>query len=87
MRGADAGPAAARGRRHRAGLVVLLGGLPLLFLVPPPGTTDGPGSVPLPVAGRSASPSTPWSWLLARCYVRHAERIERDFTDFVDATA
>ena len=61
---------------------VLLGGLPLLFLVVP-GTSDiRVGPVPLPWLALGVM-VYPVVVMAARYYVRHSERIERDFTDLV----
>jgi hypothetical protein len=61
---------------------VVLGGLPLLFLAVPAASDVRIWQVPLPwlVTGVLVYPVVV---LAARYYVRHSERIERDFTDLV----
>ncbi|TDD29113.1 hypothetical protein E1218_05110 [Kribbella turkmenica] len=64
------------------GATVLLGGIPLLFaLVPATRTLDVLG-VPLPwvILGVAVYPVV---YVAARVYVRNAERIEAEFTEFV----
>jgi len=61
---------------------VLLGGLPLLFLVVPGASDVRVGPVPLPWLALGVL-AYPVVVVAARYYVRHSERIERDFTDLV----
>ncbi|HEU4947252.1 MAG TPA: hypothetical protein VFT31_08870 [Kribbella sp.] len=65
-----------------AGAVLVLGGLPLLFAVVPSTRTLTVLGVPLPwlLLGVAVYPVV---YLAARIYVRHAERIEAEFTEFV----
>ena len=65
-----------------AGAVVVLGGLPLLFAFVPATRTVAVFRVPLPwlLLGVVVYPIV---YVAARIYVRHAERIEAEFTEFV----
>lgn len=65
-----------------AGGILVLGGLPLLFAVVPATRTLSVFGLPLPwlVLGIAVYPVV---YLAARLYVRQAERIEADFTEFV----
>jgi hypothetical protein len=64
------------------GAVVVLGGLPLLFALVPATRTAAVFGVPLPwlLLGVLVYPIV---YVAARIYVRHAERIEAEFTEFV----
>jgi hypothetical protein len=65
-----------------AATAVLLGGLPLLFVLVPPVAQAHVLGVPLPwllLGGLSY----PLLWLAARYHVRHCERLEAEFTDAV----
>jgi hypothetical protein len=64
------------------GAVVVLGGLPLLFALVPATRTVAVFGVPLPwlLLGVVVYPVL---YVAARIYVRHAERIEAEFTEFV----
>jgi hypothetical protein len=65
-----------------AGAAVVLGGLPLLFLLIPAARTFAIFGVPLPwvLLGVAVYPVV---YVAARIYVRQAERIETEFTEFV----
>jgi hypothetical protein len=65
-----------------AATALVLGGLPLLFLAVPATSSLRVWQVPLPwlVVGVLVYPVV---LLAARYYVRHSERIERDFADLV----
>ncbi|WP_433014550.1 hypothetical protein [Kribbella sp. CA-294648] len=65
-----------------AGATVALGGLPLLFLLVPATRTFAIFGVPLPwvLLGVAVYPVV---YVAARIYVRQAERIETEFTEFV----
>ncbi|MEV6411638.1 hypothetical protein [Kribbella sp. NPDC051718] len=65
-----------------AGAAVTLGGLPLLFLLVPATRTLPIFGIPLPwlLLGVIVYPVV---YIAARIYVRHAERIEAEFTEFV----
>lgn len=65
-----------------AGAAVAIGGLPLLFLLVPATRTFAIFGVPLPwlLLGVAVYPVV---YVAARIYVRHAERIEAEFTEFV----
>jgi hypothetical protein len=65
-----------------AGTVVVLGGLPLLFTFVPATRTVAVFGLPLPwlLLGVVVYPVV---YVAARIYVRHAERIEAEFTEFV----
>ncbi|NEA35556.1 hypothetical protein [Streptomyces sp. SID13031] len=65
-----------------AGAAVALGGLPLLFLLVPATRTLPVFGIPLPwlLLGVVVYPVV---YVAARIYVRHAERIEAEFTEFV----
>jgi hypothetical protein len=65
-----------------AATALLLGGLPLLFLAVPATSSLRVWQVPLPwlVLGVLVYPVV---LLAARYYVRHSERVERDFADLV----
>lgn len=63
-----------------AATAVLLGGLPLLFVLAP--SVAGAQVLGLPLAWLLLGVlAYPVLWLAARYYVRHAERNEADFTD------
>ena len=68
-----------------AAAAVLLGGLPLLFLAVPAASDLRVRQVPLPWLAAGRRWSTRWSSSPPGYYVRHAERIERDFADLVGA--
>jgi len=61
---------------------VMIGGLPLLFLLVPATGTVHVGPVPLPwlILGLLIYPAL---WLAGRYYVRASEQIEREFTELV----
>jgi hypothetical protein len=61
---------------------VMIGGLPLLFLLVPATRTVSVGPIPLPwlILGVLIYPAV---WVTARYYVRQSEQIESDFTDLV----
>lgn len=61
---------------------VVLGGIPLLFVLVPATRTLGIFGVPLPwvLLGVAVYPIV---YIAARVYVRHAERIETEFAEFV----
>lgn len=63
-----------------AATAVLIGGLPVLFVVAPSVAQAHLAGLPLPwlLLGALAYPML---WLAARYYVRQAERNENDFTD------
>jgi hypothetical protein len=65
-----------------AGAAVILGGLPLLFLLVPATRILPIFGIPLPwlLLGVIVYPVV---YVAARIYVRHAERIEAEFTEFV----
>jgi hypothetical protein len=65
-----------------ASATMLIGGLPLLFLLVPATRTLNVGPIPLPwlILGVLIYPAV---WLAAWYYVRASERIERDFADLV----
>ena len=65
-----------------AGAAVVLGGLPLLFVLLPGTRTLSVFGVPLPwvLLGIVVYPVV---YVSARFYVRNAERIETEFTEFV----
>ncbi|WP_237706707.1 hypothetical protein [Kribbella flavida] len=65
-----------------AGTAVCLGSLPLLFFLVPATRTAGVFGVPLPwlLLGVVIYPVV---YVAARIYVRNAERIETEFTEFV----
>jgi hypothetical protein len=64
------------------GGAVLLGGIPLLFALVPATRTLAVFGIPLPwvILGVVVYPVV---YVAARVYVRHAERIEAEFTEFV----
>ena len=66
-----------------AATALLIGGLPVLFVVLPSVSQAHLLGVPLPwlLLGALAYPML---WLAARYYVRQAERNERDFTDVLE---
>jgi len=70
------------GLRVLAVLALGVGGLPVLLLTVPATRTLTVVGLPFPwvVLGVAAYPA---AWLLARTYVRQAERIEAEFTDVV----
>ncbi len=65
-----------------ASAAMMIGGLPLLFLVLPSTQSLNIGPVPLPwlILGVLIYPAV---WLAGRYYVRQSEHIERDFTELV----
>ncbi|MGW6278884.1 hypothetical protein [Kribbella sp. NPDC055071] len=65
-----------------AGVIVVLGSIPLLFWLVPPTRTLSISGLPLPwvVLGVAVYPVV---YVAARTYVRKAERIETEFTEFV----
>ena len=65
-----------------ASATMMIGGLPLLFLIVPATRTLSVGPIPLPwlVLGVLIYPAI---WLGARYYVRASEQIEREFTELV----
>jgi hypothetical protein len=65
-----------------AGAAITLGGLPLLFLLVPATRTLSVFGLPLPwlLLGFAVYPVV---YVAARIYVRNAERIEAEFTEFV----
>jgi small-conductance mechanosensitive channel len=65
-----------------AGTAVILGSLPLLFFLVPVTRTLGVFGIPLPwlLLGVVVYPVV---YVAARIYVRNAERIEAEFTEFV----
>ncbi|MER7245988.1 hypothetical protein [Kribbella sp. NPDC000426] len=64
------------------GVVLVLGSIPLLFWLVPPTRTLSIFGLPLPwvILGILVYPVV---YVAARVYVRHAERIEAEFTEFV----
>ncbi|MFI8100677.1 hypothetical protein [Streptomyces sp. NPDC086023] len=67
-----------------AALVLLVGGLPLLFALPHTSSGTAPAPLVWAVLGVAVHPVM---WLTARWYVRRAERNERDFTTLVTEPA
>jgi len=65
-----------------ASATVMIGGLPLLFLLVPDTLTVHIGPIPLPwlILGVLVYPAV---WLAGRYYVRQSEQIEREFTKLV----
>jgi len=65
-----------------ASATMMIGGLPLLFLLVPATRTLSIGPVPLPwlILGVLIYPAV---WAAGRYYVRQSEQIERDFTELV----
>ena len=65
-----------------ASAAVMIGGLPLLFLLAPATVTLHVGPIPLPwlILGVLVYPAV---WLAGRYYVRQSEQIEREFTELV----
>lgn len=65
-----------------ASATIMIGGLPLLFLIVPATRTLRVGPVPLPwlILGGVIYPAI---WLAARYYVRASEQIEREFSELV----
>ena len=65
-----------------ASATVMIGGLPLLFLLVPATLTLHVGPIPLPwlILGVLVYPAV---WLTGRYYVRQSEQIEREFTELV----
>jgi small-conductance mechanosensitive channel len=63
-------------------VVLVLGSIPLLFWLAPPTRTLSVLGLPLPwvILGILVYPVV---YVAARIYVRHAERIEAEFTEFV----
>ncbi len=61
---------------------VMIGGLPLLFLLVPDTLNVHVGPIPLPwlILGLLIYPAI---WLAGRYYVRQSEQIEREFTEMV----
>lgn len=64
------------------GVALVLGSIPLLFWLVPPTRTLSVLGLPLPwvILGILVYPVV---YVAARIYVRHAERIEAEFTEFV----
>ncbi|MGW7682109.1 hypothetical protein ACWGID_15295 [Kribbella sp. NPDC054772] len=64
------------------GVLLVLGSIPLLFWLVPPARTLSVFGLPLPwvILGILVYPVV---YVAARIYVRHAERIEAEFTEFV----
>ena len=64
------------------GTALILGSIPLLFWLVPPTRTFAILGVPLPwvILGVAVYPVV---YVAARIYVRNAERIETEFTEFV----
>lgn len=67
-----------------AALAVLVGGLPLLFVLPAQSRGGAPAPLVWACLGLAVHPVL---WLTARRYVRRAERNERDFTGLVEGPA
>jgi hypothetical protein len=65
-----------------ASATVMIGGLPLLFLLVPATRTLHLGPIPLPwlIVGVLIYPAV---WLAGHYYVRQSEQIEREFTELV----
>jgi hypothetical protein len=65
-----------------ASATVMIGGLPLLFLLVPATLSLHIGPIPLPwlILGVFVYPAV---WLAGRYYVRQSEQIEREFTELV----
>ena len=65
-----------------ASAIMMIGGLPLLFLLVPETRTLSIGPVPVPwlILGVLIYPAV---WIAGRYYVRQSEQIERDFTELV----
>lgn len=65
-----------------ASATVVIGGLPLLFLLVPATLSVHAGPIPLPwlILGVLVYPTV---WLAGRYYVRQSDRIERAFTELV----
>lgn len=65
-----------------ASATVLIGGLPLLFLLVPATLNVHVGPIPLPwlMIGVLLYPAV---WFMGRYFVRHSEQIEREFTELV----
>jgi len=65
-----------------ASATMMIGGLPLLFLLVPATRTLSIGPVPLPwlILGVLIYPAV---WVAGRYYVRQSEQIEQDFTELV----
>jgi amino acid transporter len=65
-----------------ASATILIGGLPLLFLLVPATRTVSVGPIPLPwlILGVLIYPAV---WLAGYYYVRQSEQIEREFTELV----
>ena len=65
-----------------ASAAVMIGGLPLLFLLVPDTLSVHVGPVPLPwlILGLLVYPAV---WLTGRYYVRQSEQIEREFIELV----
>jgi hypothetical protein len=65
-----------------ASATVMIGGLPLLFLLMPATLTLHVGPIPLPwlILGVLLYPAI---WLVARYYVRQSDQVEREFTELV----
>lgn len=61
---------------------LMIGGLPLLFLLVPATLTVHVGPIPLPwlILGVLIYPAV---WLAGRYFVRHSEQIEREFIELV----
>ncbi len=65
-----------------AGVSVVIGSLPILFLMVPAVHELRIGPIPLPWVVLGAL-IYPFAVIVARTYIRAAERVERDFTDFL----
>lgn len=65
-----------------ASATVMIGGLPLMFLLVPATVAVHVGPIPLPwlILGVLVYPAV---WLTGRYYVRRSEQIEREFTELV----
>ena len=65
-----------------ASATMMIGGLPLLFLLVPATRTLNVGPIPLPwlILGVLIYPAV---WLAGHYYVRQSEQIEREFTELV----
>ncbi|WP_149179663.1 hypothetical protein [Streptomyces sp. TRM49041] len=68
-----------------ATLALLVGSLPLLLTLPGALAPDGPALSPEPFVWAALGVAVhPVMWLIARWYVRRAERNEREFTGLVE---
>ncbi|MFV2120861.1 hypothetical protein ACE14D_21425, partial [Streptomyces sp. Act-28] len=71
--------------RALAALALLVGSLPLLLALPAALAPGGPAPSPEPFLWAALGVTVhPVLWLVARRYVRRAERNERDFTGLVE---